>query len=116
MKIQLLALILILSISSILVYYLCNFERLRKLYLNYIEAIKVLISYLYSHAPIKTNKIQSKLNKVSFEGIFLVAYIIKFLSPYIFALTILLISKPFDYYPLLIFLPTIPYIILMKKK
>ena len=106
--------IILFSLNSFLVFYFCNFKKLLFKFRNYLSELSSLMKIL-SDKKLDLSYKQKKLDLFSNIGLVLIINIIIFIIPFTIFSLVMYFSEinifQFDF----IVLPSIPYLILLKK-
>tara|TARA_A100001035_G_scaffold208952_1_gene168883 strand:+ start:345 stop:689 length:345 start_codon:yes stop_codon:yes gene_type:complete len=108
------AILILVSLNSFLVFYICNFKKLLFKFKNYLSALTSLIK-IFSDNKFDLNYKQNKLDEFSKIGMILVFNIIIFIIPFAIFSMVMYFSKINIFQYDFILIPTIPYLILLKK-
>ena len=107
--------LILVSLNSFLVFYICNFKRLFLKFKNYLYSLTSLIK-IFSDNKLDLNYKQKRLDEFSKIGMNLVLDIIIFIIPFTIFSMVMYFAKinifQFDF----ILLPSIPYLILLKNE
>ena len=108
--------LLLLIMEAIAIYYFCDLKKLKHFLLTYNLAIKGFLNIFTFKKNIEIDKLQILLNKIVKSGITFFLYLLIFLLPYFIVLILFVNSVNFNSKIILLLLPSIPYLILKKKK